>query len=391
MKISIALLSLLVVTLARAASAAPVATTQFLTGAQALAGGVVGNGGGGIAQDGRYMTFYTAGLYTEPQERTDQNIPNLSALVSTIDNMQYLSDFTKAELEAAILPSPSHTYFAVDAKKFDATTQARLIAEFARVTHVDDQKLALFAVTDTNAKQTFLLPSFFQLSANDQMTILFHESYWLMHPNATYGEVVGAEMAFEAVLSQPSDAARIMDFLNDVGSPSDQFLYALQSDKATSALKGLVNTKNEVSVGALFGNDYLECIRTGDHPGNIYGGKMVPVPICQNYLHMQFNRLHLKYSKSLLIPFLTSKLAKNNLTDPELFWRSVGYEFRPIDTGLRGDLSPELNLKTATLSLNPVVKSLTEASVLIEGRANTFDGNGNSTVLIFSAVNLANW
>lgn len=353
--------------------------TQALVGAEALTGGVVGNGGGGVAIDGRYVTFYTAGLYIEPQERTDQTVPNLQTLVSAIEKMKFLSSFTKAQLESTILPSPGHTYFAADASKFDATTQARLIAEYARVTNVPTERLVLFAITDTNARQTFLLPNFFQLSAMDQMAILFHESYWLMHPSATYDDVISAEIAFEAVLAKPDDGLRILDLIQHVGTPSDQLLYALQTDKSTAALKGLVNGKNQVSLVALFGKDFLNCVAAGDrHPFTDSQAQ----PACQTFVLVHFNQLQQKYPKSILIPFFLSRVGRGDSEAPNLFWSADSEEYRAIDENLQtydhyGDEIRRIQFKmtTAVLSLNPSIVAASHANVRLTG---TSDGIATS-------------
>ena len=46
-----------------------------------VGGDLEGNGGAGLATQGRYMTFYSAGLYTEPLPKINTEVPSLEKLV----------------------------------------------------------------------------------------------------------------------------------------------------------------------------------------------------------------------------------------------------------------------------------------------------------------------
>ena len=245
-----------------------------------------GNGGAGIHRDGRYMTFYTAGLYVEPDEKTSADLSSLGALFKYVDGLKYLTDLAKIKLTSVIMPSADHRYFSVKEDKLDEKTKTRLLTEFTNVTGAQTDGLALFALTDTNAKQTFLLPSFFELSPHDQMTILFHESYWLLNPNSTYSEVVAAELAFQAALELPDDPMHVLHFLHYVGSINEELKYAVQTDIATGALSELLNKKGEISLLDLFGQKYVDS------------------NFDDRYAKVQVSKLSAKYPRSVFLIFL---------------------------------------------------------------------------------------
>jgi len=149
-----------------------------------------------------------------------------------------------------------------------------VLAEFQCVTGVQISELELFAVTDTNSRKTFLLPSFYELDPDqsqrskekplpqNQMAILFHEAYWLVNPKASYDQVVAAEMSFQAIVDQPNNLMRQMDFLNRVGTRADGLKFALDHDLKTGALGDLLNPNDGmISLDALFG--FAQCIGVG--------------------------------------------------------------------------------------------------------------------------------
>jgi hypothetical protein len=263
---------------------------SLFIGATAFAAGGIegGNGGAGIDRNGRYMTFYSAGLYTEPQPISGVGpdvIPGVDALIAFAQQFPYWSAQEKSFLINAAMPSSTHEYYKVLGDQFGAQTKARLLAEFARVTGQPVQSLELFAVTDTQKRQTFLLPAFYSLSTADQVAIMFHENYWLLFPNADYNTVVAAEMAFQAVFSAPTDPARIMDLLSKYGDSDETLQVMAKEDQASGALKGLLTAKG-IPMAQLLGDAVVHC------KGNTCVPGMVPV-----------NLYHLvqQYPKSLIL------------------------------------------------------------------------------------------
>lgn len=264
-----------------------------LTVASAYAGRE-GNGGAGVQRDGKYMTFYSAGLYTEPTPAMDQEeVPGLNELINFLERFKYLSDQTRFRFINAVLPSKTHEYYKVKEDRFDEATLKRLLAEFNRVTGQPTDHLKLFAITDTNSGKTFLLPSFYSLSPQEQMAILFHETYWIVNPKADYPTVVGAEMAFQAVLAQPSNMNRVLDLLNYFGDRKNELIASIKSDLSTGALTGLVNDQM-IPLQSLFGDEFFSCVKKTNNTGST----------CFNILRLNIYRLSQKYPQSLLIKYL---------------------------------------------------------------------------------------
>ena len=230
---------------------------------------VAGNGGAGVSRNGRLMSFYSAGLYTEPEAVTNPvDVPGINGLITFVRSFQYWSLSERSVLLQKVLPSDSHRYFRVKEKLFDQKTKDRLIAEFSRVTQQPVGSLELFAVTDTKAGVTFLLPGFYRLSLSDQVAILFHENYWLLYPNTTYLQVVSAEMAFQAVYEKPNLAKRVVELLRYYGNENKTLAAMIQADLDSGALNGLL-TPGGIPLSELFGDDFFSCAEGDCVPGLI--------------------------------------------------------------------------------------------------------------------------
>ena len=90
------------------------------------------------------------------------------------------------------------------------------------------------------------------------MTILFHETLWLLLKDLDYNHVVSAEMAFQAVLNQPNNFNRVADLLKNYGTNNDRLQFAIAADLKTNALKTLLSN-GKLSVGKLFSADWFKC------------------------------------------------------------------------------------------------------------------------------------
>jgi hypothetical protein len=191
------------------------------------------------------------------------------------------------------------------------------------VTGVDATKLTLYALTDTSTKTTFLLPEYFKLQSNDQMAILFHESYWLLHPNATYNQVVNAEMAFEAALTNPNNAARVFNFVQYVGTDGEVFQAELKWDISTNALGTLLKTGAHgyfISIGDLYGVEFFACEQRNGGDVNLlrgfYGAEEATLsPACTPYIRININKLIEQHPQSAILQWYANNLSifKNSL------------------------------------------------------------------------------
>ncbi len=266
---------------------AAASTAQAATGRE-------GNGGAGVERDGKYMTFYSAGFYTEPTPVQDnEEIPGLNDLLYFLQQFPHISDEQRLNFINTVLPSSQHEYYKVKEDRFDAETMNRLLAEFGRVTGQPTDHLKLFAITDTNNGKTYLLPSFYQLTAQEQMTILFHENYWMVHPKSDYPTVVAAEMAFQAVVANPAKLNRVLELLKYFGSEGDQLVAMIQSDLKSGALNGLLQDK-KIPMMQLLGKDFFACMEKSSYRGFA----------CFEAVKLNVFRLSQQYPNSLLIRYL---------------------------------------------------------------------------------------
>lgn len=258
------------------------------------AGNGTSGGGGGKRVAGKLMTFFSAGFYTEPTPAQDAvEIPGLNELVQYWKAFPYLSGKNRMQLIDVVLPTDQHQYYRVQKDYFDAPTRAALIDAFARVTGANPNEIELFAVTDTQARITYLLPEFYELNTQGQMAILLHESYWLLRPTASYNDVLGVEMSFQAVMEQPENMNRVYQLLQllTLGVKevrNDSFRALVGADLSNDALAGLVFAQG-IPFDRLVGKDYAECVRA-NAPSD-----------CKPLLLYQLLQLKNSYPRSLLL------------------------------------------------------------------------------------------
>ena len=284
-----------------------VTALMFLSPA-AHAGNESGHGGAGVVQGGLYMTFHDAGFYADEPAEAISQVPGLERLVNVIQGWSFLSELSKTSLVNVIVPSPRHQYFPVQANRFDPVTRARLLAEFARVTKIPAEHLELYAVTDTDTGRTYLLPKFFSLKEEDQATILFHETYWILHPDATYNEVVRAETEFQALMELPGDDSRTLRIMRVLASHGEQLAFAVNSDLRSGALQGLLQDGDKIDIHTLFGDEFLHCVlpdlsvRIEEREGS---GKS---SLCAQYLNTHLYALRAEHPDSLFLKTLSEKM-----------------------------------------------------------------------------------
>ncbi len=263
------------------------------------AGPASSGGGGGVNKEGVYMTFYKAGFYTEPSPAQDSvEIPGLNALLTYVRDFPYVAGSRRVDLMDVLVPSESHKYYKVNKDHFDADTRARLIAEFSKVTGQPADQIVLYAVTDTKARCTYLLPEFYELKdLHDQMTILFHEAYWLLHPETDYPTIVGAETSFEAVMEQPRNMNRVYRLMKYWGDSGDEVVAMARLDQQTNALQGLLASEG-IPFDQLLGTDYVNCWKSEQSRN------------CHKLLKINLFDLTQKYPNSVFLKTILSKVTE---------------------------------------------------------------------------------
>jgi hypothetical protein len=136
------------------------------------------------------------------------------------------------------------------------------------------------------------------------MAILFHEAYWIVHPESTYNQVVSAEMAFQAVLSQPNNYAAAYDFVTRVGASHLKGVYALAKwDLAQGNLNGFVNKRGEFPLSQLYGEEFINC---SIPLASLNNGNATRS--CDVYFRKNINSLRVRYPKSMILKKIAESL-----------------------------------------------------------------------------------
>lgn len=239
---------LLLMTLAVAMPVMAVTTVNEVAGPR-----VVGNGGGGVRENGVYKTFYSAGLYIHPQMETE--IPGSELLSNVILDLAG-DDTIATKLLSTALPMGERKFYKVLESKMDDKVMDRLLAEYARIVDQPADNLTIFAITDVGTQSTYLLPSFYKLSEIEQAAILFHEAYWILNPKADYAEVVSAEMEFQKFLELKDAGKYDMGFPKLLGrlmnDPTIPLKAAFRVDALSGKAASLISKDGKMKVNDLF-------------------------------------------------------------------------------------------------------------------------------------------
>lgn len=278
--------------------------------AQVSQGNDKGNGGGGVVQDGRYMTFYSAGVYVDKQDLLIEQTPSLKPLVDFILGNQFFSATLKNRYLSKLMPSTARKYYKVQNDKFSNETKARLIAEYQRLTNINQNSLALFAITDIPTGNTYLLPEFYSLNEYEQMAILFHEAYWLIYPKDTYSQVVEAEVSFQRYLQNSASPEALFRLLQVIGTEKELIEAAKISDFTTGAL-GQLADKNKLFITRLFGAVAMNCILNMEASYVSYSNNAMRE--CGSYVSNNLFSLSLSNPSSLIIKILVNKATAGGL------------------------------------------------------------------------------
>lgn len=274
---------------------------SLVSSAHAVRSGQNGNGGGGIQRDGRYMTFYSAGFFTELQEEALEEIPQLNSALHFFNTTLFLSPQTKAKFSSSLYPSSFRKYYKVKAEEFTQEVRDRLVAEYSRVMKIESQELAIFAITDTQSKTTYLFPEFYNLTWSEQQAILFHEAFWIAYPKSTYKQVIDAEINFQAFLENPDSPEKLLRFIRSSASRYDAFLAAINFDLKSKAMGRLVSRNNTILIKDLLGPQFLDCRMRFEAKG------------CRSFVDSHVYYLTSTYPKSLFLKLFMESVANNLL------------------------------------------------------------------------------
>lgn len=322
--------------------------------------GQSGNGGGGIRRNGIYQTFYSAGFYTEPNELAISEVPQLEELIHFFNSEIPLGVRTQAQFVSQLLPTTFRKYFKVESSAFTPEVRARLLEEYSRQMKADKSDLAIFAITDTKSRNTYLLPEFYALKPIEQQAILFHEAFWLRFPRTTYQQVIRAEIAFQSYLERPESGDRFYRFLETIEFRQGVLTAVVKRDLKTGALNGLVKGKRYISAKDLLGKEYYVCNFEGSAD-------------CLGLVVANIQNLLIKYPNSLFLKFLLNCILSgdfriNNIEGYGLkhkFWQGGG-QVDLYSPDVTGEL--EFRIQGTGGKVSGYVNSLDAKIVLGRGR-----------------------
>lgn len=159
-----------------------------------------GNGGAAILRNGNLLTFGEANVRIFPEGLDD--VPGLSLAIDFFKRLP-LPDSSRGQLLSALIPVGARQYFKIDENDLGNEKRKILLKNYRQALGDKIPADALRIVAVTVAKETYLLPGFFQLKDDfSRAAILFHEALWAMNPNLGYKTVLASEVHFEKYLKE---------------------------------------------------------------------------------------------------------------------------------------------------------------------------------------------
>lgn len=238
----------------------------------------IGNGGGGVFNEetGEYKTFHGAGFRVEQAYLTDSGLPELAELRNIVRGLGLVS-IHQAKVLEQLVPSHGRKYFRVAAKTFTRDEYEKIKDEYRRVFNDDRINIAIYAITDTGEASTYILPEFEKLSRQEKLSILFHETLWMLAPEASYRDILRVDdyMARYLKSRSPESQFQLIAALDafllkgreegslwgdsDAFRPMSLLGWAFGKDMQSGALKGLVASNGAISLGRLLGPEAVQC------------------------------------------------------------------------------------------------------------------------------------
>lgn len=221
----------------------------------AYAGIEVRNGGGGIAKDGRYMTFQSAQVPIQTRELTTLEIKSFEVIIRVVQK-SLLNANTKADLTRRLLPSVTRHYYKADLVRLDKETKDQITAAYQKSMGITTDNFILFAITDSETQTTALFPHFFTLKPVEQAAILLHEALWTFESVKSYEQVLETEMAFQEYTETPTPN------IEQVWSLYRSLLLALQDVQQLTGIAYTLSTKDlsSIPISKILGVEGYQCL-----------------------------------------------------------------------------------------------------------------------------------
>jgi len=255
--------------------------------------------------DGVFTTFYSANVTIKPDEKTAEEIPGLLDAVKFLSEFKYISSGTTSQIINTMMPTSQHTYYDISEEDLGTDVESRIIAELSRVTHVPADEIKIYAVTDTNAKKTLILPKFYtHLNKTEQMAVLFSQAERLLTPDSDsetgFRNVVAKEIAFQACAENPSNLDDAFKMSSLIGNWADTLKVSVTADLQNKVLKKngtLFYKKDSIELTPLnlFGSDFAACMQSGQYQN--------PLEDCYGRLSIQAINLANRFPDSMFLKF----------------------------------------------------------------------------------------
>lgn len=217
--------------------------TLLIFSLQGNAGGQITSGGGGVVVNGHRMTFLSFFKFQNPGRDVEtyynyidylllQTVGNqypvpvinrfipvhlekpvfssrfriLTRLIETIKNASFLTLEQRDVLLKNIIPNSHRSYVVVKKDQIPVSISENIISNYKLMTGFSKQTFSIFAFTDRFRDKTYLTEDFFQLTEEEQLSILFHERLWIAFPKEnSYLRIMTLEAAFQLVLESKFD------------------------------------------------------------------------------------------------------------------------------------------------------------------------------------------
>lgn len=183
-----------------------------------LAGHVIGNGGGGIVTGNGVTTIHASGLETLIPMK---EVPGLAYLARELDQFDVRGSQKKFFFESFV-KSSKRRFYQLPTSQVNPADLLELKKIYAEYLNVEVSKVAIFALTDQETKNTYLLDDFFRLSERQQAVLLFHEGLWVFSSQFDLARVIELERKFEEITLTRSNRLRfelVLTLGQEVGFP----------------------------------------------------------------------------------------------------------------------------------------------------------------------------
>ena len=221
---------------------------------------------GGIIRNGEVLTIGTSGLQLSIKPLSAADLPELALATKGLKNL-ILPLEIMGKIQKELRPSTQKQFFRV--AKISETEERALVEEYRKIFPElpTSDRFTLFAMTDREKGDTYLLPGFFQLSAGAQRAaVLFDEALQASGLVSSRLNMVELETIMESALACTASCEPLWDELQiklavslDRASSIRIFLTMLQKaavqDGQNGQLAGIIGKNGDLNYTALLGSE----------------------------------------------------------------------------------------------------------------------------------------